>query len=506
MCSDGLCAASPNGTISCAHNDDLIVGNWHQPVAQGLFILHSCPDGFSKRGLNRVLKESMECQKCLDLLNYIIKPDIDDCQKCPPGLMCRGDQNVIPVVNGSEWVLEGNRSFFRLLSCPAGFKVWPPFEAGAVFDPITDAPQQKCEVCDEGMECVLDRCVHCVQCPAGKYKDSPGTGPCRKCSAGKYNPVLGAASEALCLDCPEGSDTRGLEAQHHLSDCNCILSNYMTVNRSGPLGMRCYACPVSALCPDSSCGLRNSGFACTGIGSDLMPSVVGDWARRSIDERYSLLACPIGHQLINTTGYKLQACSKCPAGYYIILSTDPDYRCYKCPPGALCPKGGPPIFPEAELSGTLELSGKLPREQDLQSMIASSLNLDMNLAQIVSYDRARDQMLSLSESGRRQIHTPVVLQFKAFPSKANAVSSSMTSLDILADLHLMLAQAAGNQTELLGLSVQVTQTRNPGEVWREEDRVFVIKACPKGHLLVNSSLDEQMCWSLPFCSPLHVLA
>ena len=259
--------------------------------------------------------------------------------------------------------------------------------------------------------------------------------------------------------------------------------------------MRCYACPVSALCSDSSCGLRNSGFACSGVGSDLKPSVVGTWARLPEDERYSLLSCPTGHQLINTTGYKLQACLKCPIGFYIILSTVPGYRCYKCPPGALCPGGGPPIFPEAELSGVVELIGELPLEQDLQRMIAASLKVNENMALIESYDLARDTMLS--DFRRRQIQTPVVMQFKVFSSKANAVSASASSLDTLADLHLLLAQAMGNQTEVLSISVQVTKIRNPGEIWLEENGVFVIKACPKGHLLVNASLDEQMCWSPP---------
>ena len=150
------------------------------------------------------------------------------------------------------------------------------------------------------------------------------------------------------------------------------------------------------------------------------------------------------------------------------------------------------------LGGILELSGQLPLEKDLQRMIAASLNLDVDMAEVVSYDTVQ------SSFGRRQSDAPIALQFKAFTTKAHAASTTAGTLGILADLDVMLAQAVGNQTELLGLSVQITRTRQPGEVWQEENRVFVIKACPKGHLLVNASMDEQMCWSR-FCIHFNLL-
>jgi hypothetical protein len=223
--------------------------------------------------------------------------------------------------------------------------VWPEITPGTVFDPDVDAPQQMCKPCPPGEECVLDRCFQCEYCSTGKYKDSLGTAPCRNCSVGTYNPLVGAASEALCINCPEGSDTRGLEAQDELGDCDCIVTNYMTVSRIGPLGMRCFQCPAAALCPDGTCGFRNPGFTCSGIGSYLKPSIPGTWVRDP-DERFSLISCPTGHRLINTTGYKLQECARCPDGMYIISSSHPLYRCYKCPPSALCPNRSPPIFPE----------------------------------------------------------------------------------------------------------------------------------------------------------------
>jgi hypothetical protein len=115
ICSDGSCAIRDNMT-ACADASDLIIGEWRQPVERGTFELHSCPEGFSKRGLDRVQREFMQCQRCADRLNYIIEPDRDDCQRCPPGLTCHGNALVEPVVNGSEWVLE--ESIFRLVSCP----------------------------------------------------------------------------------------------------------------------------------------------------------------------------------------------------------------------------------------------------------------------------------------------------------------------------------------------------------------------------------------------------
>jgi len=58
------------------------------------------------------------CHKCLSN-EYIIDPDSDQCQKCPPGLVCRGDNVVDLVVPRSEWRAENG--ILKLISCPTGY-------------------------------------------------------------------------------------------------------------------------------------------------------------------------------------------------------------------------------------------------------------------------------------------------------------------------------------------------------------------------------------------------
>jgi hypothetical protein len=288
----------------------------------------------------------MECRECNQVLNYILDPNSHDCQRCPPGLICNGNAVTSTVVNGSEWSVEGPINLLH--ACPRGYKVWPALLPGESFDLTIHAPLQECAVCTEGMECILDQCLTCTMCPTGKYKDTPGTAPCRNCAASKYNTKSMATSESFCLPCPDGADTRGLEGAVSIHDCECVLNMYMTVNKTGGLGMRCFACPAAAMCPDGSCGLRNTGFKCSGIGSDDMPNVIGTWIR-DWKQMYRVIECPVGHQLINNTGYELQECAECPNGKYISQSNDPSYRCFNCPPSARCPKKGRPVFPGINL-------------------------------------------------------------------------------------------------------------------------------------------------------------
>ena len=101
--------------------------------ASGKFQLHSCQAGFQVRKgqqcridclaeelgklqplltLTFVLPQTSNdtqgaerCIKCLDN-QYIINPNTDSCEKCPPGLACHGDEVVDFLVPNSSWVPE----------------------------------------------------------------------------------------------------------------------------------------------------------------------------------------------------------------------------------------------------------------------------------------------------------------------------------------------------------------------------------------------------------------
>jgi hypothetical protein len=503
-CIDGSCSL-PSRT--CPHPDStVIVGEWLEEKERGRLLLDSCPRGFAKKGIDKVLEEMMVCEKCNSVLNYILDPN-DDCQQCPPGLICHGNDSTAPVVAGSNWTVEG--SIMRLHSCPRGYKVWPALESGQIFVPAIHAPMQECAVCPEGMECILDRCLRCTTCPAGKYKDTPGTAPCRKCAAGKYNPLIKSSSEALCISCPAGANTGALEGAVSIENCDCLTNMYMTMNRTGTLGMRCFDCPARALCPDGRCGLRNfPSFSCSGIGSDDMPHVVGVWVRDT-SEMYRVIDCPIGHQIINGTGNLLQECSQCPEGKYIAQSNDPSYRCRNCPPSARCPQRGKPVFPESEVTGELELGVPLLPKEVLILLIAQSLGANPDMISIHDYDAllTSDQQVQRNEgSMKRRLFSSYKVHYSVWTNEGTAESILAQGLcNALLLFSASLSQIAPG-AQLAGANCTGVNSP-PAENWQEIDGVFMlrfvcacVRACAiaRARMRVHSVLSPGVCLHATF--------
>ena len=146
---------------------------------------------------------------------------------------------------------------------------------------------------------------------------------------------------------------------------------------------------------------------------------------------------------------------------------------------------------QVELEGELHINGQLPLERDLQRMLAKGLNIDLDLAQIVSYGLVAEA----PQSTRRQEQDPLVVQYKVWTSGQHSDEMFLAGKPanaIIAELTQLMAHA-GNST-LDEITLQVVSRRNPGEVWEEEDRVYVLRSCPKGYLKVNASLNDQMCW------------
>jgi len=110
-----------------------------------------------------------------------------DSERCPPGLQCKGNNIVVPVVANSTWLAEGG--VYKLQTCPTGY---------SKISTEGEEDQQRCAPCAEGSECVLSECSVCVGCQAGKYKDTAGTQSCRACPENTFNPNLNAKDYASC--------------------------------------------------------------------------------------------------------------------------------------------------------------------------------------------------------------------------------------------------------------------------------------------------------------------
>jgi len=142
-CMSGDCAMKNMTIFQCPESEARVVGEWVQTKEKDRYELQSCPVGYSKRGLDKVPSpQMMECQKCHERLQYILNPNTDDCQSCPPGLRCHGNDLVESVVDGAQWVVED--PIYRLIDCPSGYAVAPPL-GDLDFDPTA----QECLACPQ---------------------------------------------------------------------------------------------------------------------------------------------------------------------------------------------------------------------------------------------------------------------------------------------------------------------------------------------------------------------
>ena len=120
LCADRRECALRNDGFICS-DESLIVGNWSLETSgqhSGHYALTSCPKGYEMRTTLERSTDLQECFKCPPS-EYILRPNQDECQTCPPGLRCKGDDTLEPVTINSTWVKDGG--VFKLESCPSGY-------------------------------------------------------------------------------------------------------------------------------------------------------------------------------------------------------------------------------------------------------------------------------------------------------------------------------------------------------------------------------------------------
>ena len=137
LCAGGQECALRNDAFSCSDQSH-IIGNWSLQDS-GEYVLTSCPTGYEMRTSAEASRDLQECFKCPSPSTYILRPDEDECQPCPPGLRCKGDDTLEPVTINSNWVQNGN--VFKLESCPAGYS------AISISTEEVDAADQECVEC-----------------------------------------------------------------------------------------------------------------------------------------------------------------------------------------------------------------------------------------------------------------------------------------------------------------------------------------------------------------------
>ena len=86
-CGDGECSLRNEGSFNCTDGSS-IIGTWVMSNATGQYELTSCPSGYELRTTEEQGSEDLQqCFKCQSPSSYILRPDVDLCQACPPGLV-----------------------------------------------------------------------------------------------------------------------------------------------------------------------------------------------------------------------------------------------------------------------------------------------------------------------------------------------------------------------------------------------------------------------------------
>ena len=169
-------------------------------------------------------------------------------------------------------------------------------------------------------------------------------------------------------------------------------------------------------------------------------------------------------------------------------SNDPNQECQKCPKSAQCPNRGPPIFETSVIEVSLSIEGDPDDLDAIVASLAASLGIDPSL--IVVGD-----VTEVQRRGSLQIFLQIFAGQDSTESIANAVSSPDLVSALASDLASKNISASVTPT----MSALKSSEKREGEVWEMRGGVYVLTECPSGFLLVNSTLDTQVCVCVFVC-------
>ena len=186
-------------------------------------------------------------------------------------------------------------------------------------------------------------------------------------------------------------------------------------------------------------------------------SIKGDWQRSPIDGRVQLLNCPAGNLVVNTSGHDFQTCEQCAQGKYTV---DPfSGACHVCPPSATCWNGAPPIFGAIKVAGSIDMD--LPEDSE-EPEIRKALGSKFGV---------KEWQISLLARRRR---TARKISFQLVASK-----EGISSVEARFDAYGVVREYKHDMGEPIA----------PGEKWEELGGMLLLRSCPPGHQLINTTND-----------------
>jgi hypothetical protein len=328
----------------------------------------------------------------------------------------------------------------------------------------------QCRPCEKGFECTAKICEKCTECKAGHFKAIASTEACSGCPQNTYQSATGATD--CLLSCPDGATTETRTASTSMNQCVCSNRMYSTKLAK----FMCMTCPAGAVCSDGSCALAGGSLQC----ASGMETIKGNWIRSTQDGSFLLLGCPVGHRLNNISGHDVQACLQCPEGKFMLDPNDPSQVCQACPMTATCPKRGLPVFKQAAIEGSLSIDGDISNMDAIGRSLAATLGVDPSMIVLGDVAKARRGQLQIS------------FQIFADESLAEAISQNLGG-SFMTSFTANLAKAGVNATITPVFKPVNKEKKREGEVWEVEDGVYVLKSCPVGFLLINSTIETQTC-------------
>ena len=159
--------------------------------------------------------------------------------------------------------------------------------------------------------------------------------------------------------------------------------------------------------------------------------------------------------------------------------------------GANCPNRGPPVFATALVKGSLKIDGD-PNDVDaIIASLAATLGLDPALI-----------VLDGPVTGRRA-SLEVTFTIQADPNEIEGLMTALEDPSLVEAMAGSLAAMGVNATVTPGKPTKEISKRREGEIWELQESgenigKYILKACYKGSLLVNATLDTQVNESTTF--------
>ena len=170
---------------------------------------------------------------------------------------------------------------------------------------------------------------------------------------------------------------------------------------------------------------------------------------------------------------------------YVQDSNNPDDVCRKCPSGASCVNGAPPIFQATKVTGEVELSGLPEDGSDDQVRQALAKLLKVDVSMIVLPDSTQARRRWYRRSGARVIKFAIV----GDATQAAALAADLQSGSLASQLSSQLSADYGLNisAQVSGGNVQESTTERPeGEEWEEVNGEYLLRKCAQGFLKVHT--------------------